>query len=44
MVIDKSQPIELIGLRLRDYTCTFNSGVRAQSNYRRTLLVEEIKE
>jgi len=36
MVIDKSQPIESIGLRLRDHTRTFDSGVRARSNYRRT--------
>ena len=30
-VIDKSQPIELVGSRR-----TFDSGVRARSNYRRT--------
>jgi hypothetical protein len=34
-VIDKSQPIESIGSRLRDHTRTFDSGVRARSNYRR---------
>ena len=27
-VIDKSQPIELVGSRLRDHTRTFDSGVR----------------
>jgi len=36
-VIDKSQPIESMGSRLRDHTCIFNSGVRARSNSRRTL-------
>ena len=30
-VIDKSQPIESIGPRLRDYTRTFDSGVRART-------------
>ena len=34
-IIDKSQPIELIGLG-----CIFDSGVRAQSNSRRTLPAE----
>ena len=36
-VIDKSQPIESIGLRLRDHTRTFDSGVRARFNFCRTL-------
>ena len=36
-VIDKSQPIESIGSRLRDHMRTFDSGARARSNYRRTL-------
>ena len=30
-VIDKGQPIESIGSRLHDHTCTFDSGVRARS-------------
>ena len=30
-VIDKSWPIESIGLRLRDHTRTFDSDVRARS-------------
>jgi hypothetical protein len=33
-VIDTSQPIGSIGLRLRDHTRTFDSGVRTWSNYR----------
>ena len=37
--IDKSQPIEAIGLRLRDHTRT---GVRAWTNSRRTLPWEGI--
>ena len=41
-VIDKSQPIESIGSRLRDHTRTFDSGVPARSNYRRTLPAEGI--
>ena len=36
-VIDKSWPIESIGSRLRDHARTFDFGVRARSNYRRTL-------
>ena len=36
-VIDKSQPIELMGSRLRDHTRIFDSDVRARSNSRRTL-------
>ena len=36
-VIDKGQPIEPIGSRLRDHTRTFDSGVRARTNFRRTL-------
>ena len=36
-VIDKGQPIEPIGSRLRDHTRTSDSGVRARSNSRRTL-------
>ena len=39
-VIDKSWPIESIGLRLRDHTRTFDSGVRARSTYHRTLLAK----
>ena len=31
-VIDKGQPIELIGSRLRDHTRTFDCGVRAWQN------------
>ena len=30
-VIDKSWPIESIGSKLRDYTRTFDSGIRARS-------------
>jgi len=41
-VIDKGQPIELIGSRLRDHTRTFDSGVRARTNPRRTLPGEGI--
>ena len=33
-VIDTSQPIGSIGLRFRDHTRTFDSGVRTRSNYR----------
>jgi len=36
-VIDKAQPIEPIGSRLRDYTRTFDSGVRIRTKSRRTL-------
>ena len=43
MVINKSQPIESIGSRLRDHTRTFDSGVRARSNSRRTPPLEGIK-
>jgi hypothetical protein len=42
-VIDKSQPIESIGSRPHDHTRTFDSGVRARSNYRRTLPAEGIE-
>ena len=41
-VIDKSQPIESMGSRLRDHTRIFDSGVRARSNSRRTLPGEGI--
>ena len=41
-VIDKGQPIEPIGSRLRDHTRTFDFGVRARSNSRRTLPGEGI--
>src|SRR5437016_8448580 len=41
-VIDKSWPIESIGSRLRHHTRTFDSGVRARSNHRRTLPAEGI--
>jgi hypothetical protein len=41
-VIDKSQPIESIGLRLHDHTRTFDSGFRTRSNFRRALPVEGI--
>ena len=40
--IDKSQPVESIGSRLRDHTRTFDSSVLARSNYRRTLLGEGV--
>ena len=43
-VIDKGQPIEPIGSRLRDHTRTFDSGVRARSNSRRTLPGEGIED
>ena len=36
-VINKDQPIELIGSRLRDHTRTFDCGARARSNSRKTL-------
>ena len=42
-VIDKGQPIEPIGSRLRDHTRTSDSGVRARSNSRRTPPLEEIE-
>jgi len=41
-VIGKSQPIESIGSRLRDRTRTFDSGVRARSNFRGALPAEGI--
>ena len=41
-VIDKSQPIESMGSRLRDHTRIFDSDVRARSNSRRTLPGEGI--
>jgi len=41
-VIDKSQPIESMGSRLRDHTRVFDSDVRARSNSRRTLPGEGI--
>jgi len=41
-VIDKSQPIESMGSRLRGHTRIFDSGVRARSNSRRTLPGEGI--
>ena len=42
-VIDKSQPIESMALRLRDHTRIFDSDVRVRSNSRRTLLGEGIE-
>ena len=41
-VIDKGWPIESIGSRLRGYTRTFYSGVRARSASRRTPPAEGI--
>ena len=41
-VIDKSQPIESMGLGLRDHTRIFDFGVRARSNSRKTLPGEGI--
>jgi len=35
-VVDKGWPIESIGSRLCDHARTFDSGVRARSNFRRT--------
>ena len=42
-IIDKSWPIKSIGSRLRDYTRTFNSDVRARSTSRRTSPAEGIE-
>jgi hypothetical protein len=41
-VIDKGRPIESMISSLRDHTRTFDSGVRARSNSRRTLPAEGI--
>ena len=41
-VIDKSWPIGSMGLRLRDHTRTFDSGIRARSASRWTLPAEGI--
>ena len=43
IVIDKGQPIKPIGSRLRDHTRTFDSGVRARTNSRRTVPGEGIE-